>query len=171
MKRLQPSDQRYQKILFNGRGLQAKLRAYDEVIPLINHIIYHSTTSDELQIVIDAGESCSITSNPLDFDDDPILPEFSHFSGISSQTAVNGQGTVTWHIEDANGVRRPISTKAYLVSQAGICLFSPQVYFQENKESPNNPHLRLDSAGTSLTLECGTTYISQSNPLLIYLSC
>ena len=64
---------------------------------------------------------------------------------------------VTWMIEDAKGVRRSLSTKAYLVNDAGIRLFSPQTYFQENKNSNNDPHLRLDQSCTSLVLECGTS--------------
>ena len=59
-------------------------------------------------------------------------------------------------IEDAKGIRRPLSTKAYLVNDAGIRLFSPQTYFQDNRNSVNDPHLRLDHSGTSLVLACGT---------------
>ena len=85
-----------------------------------------------------------------------MLPNFKELTGISSKTVVNGQGIVTWLIEDSKGVRRPLSTKAYLVRNAGIRLFSPQTYFQENRNSSNDPHLRLDCSGTSLVLDCGT---------------
>lgn len=92
----------------------------------------------------------------LDFDADPVLPDFSQLTGISSKTSVNGQGTVTWLIEDEKGIRRPISTKAYLVTNAGIRLFSPQTYIHENRDSPFNPHLLVDSKGAKLSLACGT---------------
>ena len=99
-KLLSPTSQQYELILFNAKGLQAKFHCYDEVIPLDNPMIYVSSRDDELPIVIDTGASCSITPDPLDFDDDPVTPEFSHLSGISPKTAVNGQGNVTWVIED-----------------------------------------------------------------------
>ena len=53
-------------------------------------MIYHSSRDNELPIIIDTGASCSITPDPLDFNDDPVALEFSHLSGISSKTAVNG---------------------------------------------------------------------------------
>ena len=36
-------------------------------------------------------------------------------------------------------------------------VISPQTYFQENRNSSNDPHLRLDQSGTSLVLECGAS--------------
>ena len=87
-------------------------------------MIYHSSKDNELLIVINTGASCSITPDLLDFDDNHVASKFSHLSGISSKTAVNGQGIVTWTIEDKKSVRRPIVTKAYLVNNAGIRFFS-----------------------------------------------
>jgi len=153
--RLLPGDPIYNQILLNDRGLQAKLRTYGEVIPLQEPIIYHSSTDNELPIVIDTGASCSITPSALDFDAGPVFPDFHHLTGISSKTSVNSQGTVTWLIEDVKGVQRPITTKAYLVNNAGIRLFSLQTYLQENKHLRNNPNLLLDRDGVKLTLECG----------------
>ena len=100
---LSPTSDQYKDIMFNGRGLQAKLRAYDEVI-MDNPIICHSCGNDELPIVIDTGAFYSITPDPLYFDDNLISPEFTHLSGISSKTAFNGQGMVTWMIDDRTGV-------------------------------------------------------------------
>ena len=60
-RRLLPGSPIYNQILLNARGLQARLRSYGEVIPLHEPIIYHSTTDNELPIVIDTGASCSIT--------------------------------------------------------------------------------------------------------------
>lgn len=154
--RLLPDSPIYKQILLNARGLQAQLRSYGEVIPLHDPIIYHSSTDNELPIVIDTGASCSITPSALDFDADPVLPDFNHLTGISSKTSVNGQGIVTWLIEDKKGVWRPISTKAYLVTNTGIQLFSPQTYIQENRDFPFNPHLPVDRKGAKLSLACGT---------------
>lgn len=100
MKLLLPTSILYESILFNARDLQAQLCAYNKVIPLDNPIIYHSSKDDELPITIDTRASCSITPDPLFFDNNPVTPKFSHLSSISSKTAVNGQGTVTWMIED-----------------------------------------------------------------------
>lgn len=55
---LSPTSKQHKTILFNTRCLQAKLRAYDEIIPLDNPMIYHSSRNDELPIIIDTGASC-----------------------------------------------------------------------------------------------------------------
>ena len=111
-RQLFPGDPTYQRILLNAQGLQARLQFYGETIALKDPIIYLSATDNELPIVIDTGASCSITPNPLDFDEDLVLPDFTSLTGISSKTSVNGQGTVTWKIEDQQDVLRPLSTKA-----------------------------------------------------------
>ena len=84
--------------------------------------------------------SNGLVLSPLDFNNNPVLADFKELTGISSNTVVNGQGIVTWLIEDSKGVCRRLSTKTYLVRDAGIRLFSPQTYFQENRNSSNDPH-------------------------------
>jgi hypothetical protein len=77
---------------------------------------------------------------------------------------VCGQGEVNWDIEDAEGTCQRINTDAYYVPDAGIRLFSPQVYINANK----NSSMQIDSDGILFTLQCGTILsfpFSQSNNL------
>jgi hypothetical protein len=67
-------------------------------------------------------------------------------------TPVCGQGLVEWPIEDLNGTCRTITTEAYYVPDAGIRLFSPQVYIGTNKTA----NMHVGNNGIAFTLKCGT---------------
>ena len=41
---------------------------------------YEIKCDDDFPIVIDTGASCSITPSPLDFDNDPVLPDFKELT-------------------------------------------------------------------------------------------
>ena len=56
-------------------------------------------------------------------------------------------------MEDFNGQRHSITTKAYYVPSGTIRLFSSQVYISENLDTSC---LHFDSVGIFLTLTCGT---------------
>ena len=95
-----------------------------------------------------------------------ITPELSDFaislvpsttkslgSFTTASTTVSGERKATWLIKDFNRVTRSLTIIAYYVPEATICLFSPQMYINEN---PTNSSLFLDSTGIALTLTCGT---------------
>ena len=59
-----------------------------------------------------------------------------------------GQGKVSWTIRDVTGNTRIVETTALYVPDATVRIFSPQSYFQENKQGS----LMLNKFGTTLTL-------------------
>ena len=59
---------------------------------------------------------------------------------------------MNWSIEDLNGVKCDITTKAYFVPSAKVWLFSPQVYIRENLGKSS---MHLDPLGLTLTVKCG----------------
>jgi hypothetical protein len=145
----------YKRILLEARGLQATLGRYNEILPLTTPSIFTSTIPGELPIVIDTGASCSITPLLSDFTSAPTTPDTKSLGSLTSaSTTVTGQGPIEWKIEDMHGVCRPLPTTAYLVPDATVRLFSPQVYIKEN---PTTSSLHLDSTGITLTMSCGTT--------------
>ena len=93
-----------------------------------------------------------------------ITPILSNFTGPTKspdtdtlgsltdvKTPVQGQGPISWHVEDINGVQSTIDTVAYWVPSAIIRLFSPQIYTKPNPTAS----LYLDKDGTYLTLATG----------------
>ncbi|OEU11009.1 hypothetical protein FRACYDRAFT_193219, partial [Fragilariopsis cylindrus CCMP1102] len=123
-------------------------------MPLQNPAVYHSNKPDELPIVIDTGASCSITPVHSDFISTIQPSKVPVLNNISGTTAVVGQGTIEWNIQDANGIVKPIQTSAYYVPQATIRLFSPQVYINNDKSKTSE--MTLNSRGINLVLSCGT---------------
>jgi hypothetical protein len=71
--------------------------------------------------------------------------------GISSVTKIQGVGTVRWHLKDIFGTIKIIDTRAYYIPDAGVRLFSPQVYFQEQQADPYS----MTSTGTVITTADG----------------
>jgi hypothetical protein len=124
-------------------------------MPLQDPAVYHSNKPEELPIVIDTGASCSITPIHSDFISTIDPSDVPSLNNISGTTAVVGQGTIEWNIQDAKGIVKPIQTTAYYVPQATIRLFSPQVYIKEDKSEPSKMTLKRD--GVNLTLSCGTS--------------
>jgi hypothetical protein len=59
----------------------------------------------------------------------------STIQGISTVTKIEGVGTVRWTFKDVFGTFKIIETRVYYIPDAGVCLFSPQVYFQEQHAS------------------------------------
>jgi hypothetical protein len=154
-KLLPSSDLRYKVILLKAHCLQLNLSNYDErvLMPLQNPAVYHSNKPDELPIVIDTGASCSITPVHSDFTSTIQPSNVPVLNNISGTTAVVGQGTIEWNIQDANGIVKLIQTSAYYVPQATIRLFSPQVYINEDKS--NTSEMILKKNGVHLVLSCG----------------
>jgi hypothetical protein len=150
------SDLRYKVILLEAHRLRLNLSNYDErvLMPLQNPAVYHSNKPEELPIVIDTGASCSITPVHSDFISTIHPSKVPVLNNISGTTAVVGQGTIEWNIQDANGVVKPIQISAYYVPQATIRLFSPQVYIKEDKS--NTSEMSLKNNGIHLVLSCGT---------------
>ena len=152
-RRLYKSDPEYQHILLQARGLQARIFHYDQklVIPLKNPMVYLSSLTSELPIIIDTGALCSLTPTPSNFDGPLSKSDIKGLSQVNGEAAVFGTGTVTWNVEDTAGVRCSISTKAYYVPSSSVHLFSPQVYIGDNDKA----QLLLNQDGTFLTLRCG----------------
>ena len=155
---LSKSDPRYKRILLEARGLRTSLHHYKQKIPLSNPMIYLSREQREPPIVIDTGASCSVTPLARDYMTTPTVPDTSSMEGLNgAKTEVVGQGTVQWDIQDVHGRRDIIETNAYFMPAANICLFSPQVYIQEQAKLGNTHcEMRLQSTGLILTLGNGT---------------
>jgi len=79
-------------------------------------------------VVIDSG-----VSDSSDFVG-PITPMDAPIQGFSSTDKIKGVGNVRWHIKHSLGTATTVETTAYYIPKADIKLFSPQVYFSENKE-------------------------------------
>ena len=153
-RRLDPSSLHYKSILIQARHLQLQVFHYDTTLNNNSSTpeIYLSSNSKELPIVIDTGASTSITPIASDFTTDISKADLQELKQVNGTTAVCGQGTVLWPIEDVNGTRRSIITDAYYVPDAGIRLFSPQDYIRNNKTAS----LLCNSEGVRFTLKCGT---------------
>ena len=122
-----------------AKSLQAVMQSYDKSIPLLSPLIYVSKRPNELPIVVDAGASCSVTPNLKDFILPPAPPDTASMQGLNGQkTDVTSLGIASWDIEDARGARDVLRIAAYLVPQANIRLFSPQVHIQEQSKKGNN---------------------------------
>jgi hypothetical protein len=155
-RQLSSSELQYKVILLEAHRLRLNLSNYDDRVhmPLQNPAIYHSNKPDELPIVIDTGASCSITPMHSDFIGTIDPSDVSTLNNISGTTAVVGQGTIEWNIQDAKGVVKPIQTTAYYIPQATIRLFSPQVYIKQDKSGTSE--MTLKKHGVHLILTCGT---------------
>jgi transposase InsO family protein len=116
--------------------------------------VYWSKAGDDsLPIVIDSGASVSITPRRSDFVGViRPLPPGSTIQGLNHSIPIGGVGTIRWSIFDQAGVHCTFETTAYLIPSAGIRLFSPQVYFQENKGG----ELRMRWNETTLEMANGT---------------
>jgi hypothetical protein len=153
-RRLDPSSTKYNTILIQARHLKLQVFHYDTTFDSGSTIpeIYISTNNKELPIVIDTGASSSITPISTDFTTEISKADLQELKQVNGTTAVCGQGTVTWPIEDVDGIRRSITTEAYYVPDAGIRLFSPQDYIRKNTTS----NLVCNCDGIRFTLKCGT---------------
>jgi hypothetical protein len=153
-RRLSPSSPQYTSILIQARHLKLQVFHYDTTLDDGSNApeIYISTNNKELPIVIDTGASSSITPIPTDFITEIAKADLQELKQVNGTTAVCGQGTVLWPIEDVDGVRRSITTDAYYVPDAGIRLFSPQDYIRKNKTAM----LVCGCDGILFTLKCGT---------------
>ena len=115
--------------------------------------VYVSVKKDKtMPIVIDTGASISLTPNRDDFIG-PIRPIQAELKGLADHVSVAGVGQVEWTIRDLFGAIRIIRTQAYLVPSASIRLFSPQVYFREQKGAGR---LIVTAAKTTLELTDAT---------------
>ena len=88
----------------------------------------------ELPIVFDTGASLSVTPVLEDFVTPLEDAKIGQMTGLADSVRIAGIGWVEWTIRDVFGKSHTIRTEAYYIKQASIRLFSPQTYFQENKE-------------------------------------
>jgi hypothetical protein len=94
--------------------------------------VYLGLNAADAPIVIDSGASLSISPYQGDFVGD-IEQLNSTIQGISTVTKIAGVVTVRWTFKDVFGTIKIIETRAYYIPDAGVRLFSPQVYFQEQQ--------------------------------------
>jgi hypothetical protein len=85
-------------------------------------------------IVIDSGASVSVSPCEEDFYEGIKSANDFKLSGLADDICVKGMGRVRWRVIDQNNQTASIDTVAYFVANAGVRLFSPQAYFQENGE-------------------------------------
>jgi hypothetical protein len=153
--RLEPTTALYGSLLIQARHLKAQVFHYDTTLSNCTDKtleIYVSPNSKELPIVIDTGASNSITPIAADFTRGIHKADLQSLTQVNGTTPVCGQGPVEWPIEDVVGTRRTITTDAYYVPDAGIRLFSPQVYIGSNKTA----NMHINNNGIAFTLKCGT---------------
>lgn len=110
--------------------------------------VLHTVEDSRVPVVIDTGASVSLTPNFKDFIGPVSPPDLKSLQGLGSSSSVQGQGIVEWQIRDVLGTVRTIRTKAYLVQNAPVRLFSPQTYFKEGGAG----NLYVDHQRAELTL-------------------
>ena len=122
----------------NGRKqcqkLWQALIAVDMLIPeeLRGRRTVYFNDKEVYPIVFDSGTSNSITPVIEDFIG-PICPTMTSIHGLMNETKVEGIGHVRWNVKDVFSKVMTIETDAYLISNAEVRLFSPQVSLQEKK--------------------------------------
>ena len=116
------------------RKLWQALIAVDVLIPeeLRGRRTVYFNDKEVYPIVFDSGASISITPVIEDFIG-PIHPIMTSIRGLMNETKVEGIGHVRWNVKDVFSKVMTIKTDAYLISNAEVRLFSPQVYLQEKK--------------------------------------
>jgi hypothetical protein len=153
---LDPTSILHSRILIQARHLKSQVFHYDTTFDNCTDTttaIYVSSRDDEPPVVIDTGASGSITPLGSDFEDGIInQADLQELKQVNGSTPVCGQGIVNWDIEDVDGTQRILRTEAYYVPDAGIRLFSPQVYIGNNKTA----RLLIDHTGILFTLKCGS---------------
>eukprot|EP00536_Pseudo-nitzschia_multiseries_P011681 jgi/Psemu1/29682/gm1.29682_g len=138
---IQPSDPRYQRILPQAEQLKPSIvLSYNREasLPLSALESYVSTQANKLPIVIDTGDSNSITPTCADFIRQPSKPDTGTMEGLTGNKAeVIGEGVVSWDIEDYNGIKETLTTEAYFIPKVTIRLFSRQSYIQYQRKTNN----------------------------------
>jgi hypothetical protein len=85
----------------------------------------------------------------------------SKINGLTVKMCVIGKGMVEWAIRDYWNIVWIIHTTAFYLPDAMVHLFSPQAYFQENK---NKGKCVIDGSKTVLMLPNGVTMEFPYNP-------
>jgi hypothetical protein len=136
-------DRRYRRrdALRTSSAIQHALRSVNSLFSTQRRSLYAASTSKSVYlgsnaadapIVINSGASLSISPNRGDFIGD-IEQLSSTIQRISTVTKIAGVGTARWTFKDVFGAIKIIETRAYYIPDAGVRLFSPQVYFQEQQ--------------------------------------
>eukprot|EP00536_Pseudo-nitzschia_multiseries_P004066 jgi/Psemu1/187116/e_gw1.65.25.1 len=158
---LKPSDPQYQRILPQAEQLKPSIvLSYNREasLPLSALESYVSTQANKLPIVIDTGDSNSITPTCADFIRQPSKPDTGTMEGLTGNKAeVIGEGVVSWDIEDYNGIKETLTTEAYFIPKVTIRVFSRQSYIQYQRKTNNVEYqLVINSSSAALTTGTGT---------------
>ena len=101
-------------ILLEVSSLFFALNNYGNFDPFCTPIILQWSVPGELPIVIDTGASMSIIPILSDFTGPIKPPDTDSLGSLTDvRTPVQGQGPISWHVEDINGVQSTIDTVAY----------------------------------------------------------
>jgi hypothetical protein len=140
-------------------GVQAILPNEKEYEKKFGKKFYAMKASYDLSIVFDTRASMSLSPRRSDFIGRPNQPETEAMYGLKGKIKVVGTGIVSWTVYDVNGVIRTIKTKAHYIPDANTRLFSPQVYFQEQRGG----EARIKSDSIEFVLKEGTIMKLQYN--------
>lgn len=93
---LHQSDPQYQHILLQARSLKAQIFHYDRQahIPLKEPLVYLSSVTSELPVIINTGASCSLTPCASDFTSKLERPDITTLSQVNGQADVISIGNV-----------------------------------------------------------------------------
>ena len=97
------------------------------------HCVYFLNTPSDVPVVIDTGASISLTPHLTDFTRTLRSANVMELKGLSHTTKVMGCGPISSEVVNYFGTIQSIWTQAYYIPDATICLFSPQLYFQEHQ--------------------------------------
>ena len=111
---------------------------------------YHTSTADDVPIIIDSGASISLTPFRSDFIS--FVEERGSLQAVGSSQEVQGSGLVEWVITNMEGAKVTIRTRALLCTSTDIRLLSPQSMFEEQK--CGDLHLNADT----VTISCKTMF-------------
>jgi hypothetical protein len=91
-------------------------------------------SNESFEVIADTGASASVTYSRDDFVTDIEPLTGVSMSGIASSLDITGTGDVEWIVYDDSGKARTIRTKAFLIPDLKVRLFSPQSYLREMKK-------------------------------------
>ena len=97
---------------------------------LLKCLLPYSLLQPWYPVIFDTGASLAITPHLTDFVE-PLSDASSNLKlgGMANRLTIAGKGLLTWIFPTTTGVYLPVSTMAYYVPDAKVCLISPQRVF------------------------------------------
>jgi hypothetical protein len=113
---------------------------------------YLSAAVGDVPLVINTGASISISPLRSNFVNGVVVSKTNALQGLSDGAHVQGEGMVSWTLQDNEGAIKRIKTKALFVPLAKVRLLSPQTLFQEQ----GTGSMELTSTSLQLHLHTGS---------------